>query len=298
MSFKDYETALLNTYSVSKFYKSWIIFYRCGLVDVDVRRKIKFEGYMPWNNVDSGNWNYFPSVVNQIGENRNLEEGKRELNGMFMYWKRSTLLAEEFEVYDTSCMGLGVRVTRSSSDSEPFVFFRVLSLHALHGFLEIIPQSLFEELRIRGHNSLYKFYHRSSRKWIFAILFGPLSLVNSQVTNSIGFCSKDTQLRTLVWELTFSWGLLFCDKSGQVSEVESFQCRYYDSDEDDSITEDCIPSRLKYGTVIRLDSTEGNSIARKRSYVMRVVMRHRNPEDEVNIRYSNFEEVFIDYDFV
>jgi len=31
-----------------------------------------------------GNWNYFPSVVNQIGDNRNFEEGKRELNGMFI----------------------------------------------------------------------------------------------------------------------------------------------------------------------------------------------------------------------
>ena len=42
MSFKDYENGLLNTFSVSKFYKSWLIFYRCGLVDVEVRGKIKF----------------------------------------------------------------------------------------------------------------------------------------------------------------------------------------------------------------------------------------------------------------
>ncbi len=69
MSFKDYEYGLLNTFSVSKFYKSWLIFYRCGLVDVEVRGKIKFEGYMPWNNVDPGNWNYYPWFINQIGDN-------------------------------------------------------------------------------------------------------------------------------------------------------------------------------------------------------------------------------------
>ena len=297
MSFKDYENGLLNTFSVSKFYKSWLIFYRCGLVDVEVRGKIKFEGYMPWNNVDPGNWNYYPWFINQIGDNNNVEEGKRELLGMFLYWKRSTLWAEEFEVFDTLSMGLGIR---AKITSESLLFFRPLSLHALHGFLEVVPQSLFEELRRIGHNSLYKFYERSSRKWVFAILFGPLSLVNSQEErNGIGFCGKDTELRTLVWELTFSWGLLFCDKSGLVSEVESFQCRYYDSDAEDVMTEEIVPPRLKYGTVMRVDSADGNSIARKqRSYVYRVVMRHKKPEEEVNIAYFNDEEVFIDYDFL
>jgi hypothetical protein len=208
MSFKDYEYGLLNTFSVSKFYKSWLIFYRCGLIDVEVRGKIKFEGYMPWNNVDPGNWNYYPWFINQVGDNNNVEEGKRELRGMFfLYWKRSTLWAEEFEVFDTLSMGLGIRAKITSEES--LLFFRPLSLHALHGFLEVVPQSLFEELRRIGHNSLYKFYERSLRKWVFAILFGPLSLVNSRECNGIGFCGKDTELRTLVWELTFSWGLQF-----------------------------------------------------------------------------------------
>jgi len=108
----------------------------------------------------------------------------------------------------------------------------------------------------------------------------------------------DTELRTLVWELTFSWGLLFCDKSGLVSEVESFQCRYYDSDAEDVMTEEIVPPRLKYGTVMRVDSADGNSIVRKRSYVYRVVMRHKKPEEEVNIAYFNDEEVLIDYDFL
>jgi len=140
MNFKDYEIGLLNTCSVSKFYKSWLIFYRCGLVDVEVRGRIKFEGYMPWNDVDNGNWNYFRWFINQLGDNSNFEEGKRELHGMFLYWKRSTLLAEEFEVFDTLSMGLGIR-TKITSDS--LLFFRPLSLHALHGFLEVVPSTVF-----------------------------------------------------------------------------------------------------------------------------------------------------------
>jgi hypothetical protein len=80
--------------------------------------------------------------------------------------------------------------------------------------------------------------------------------------------------------------------------VDTFQCRYYDSDEDDVITKDVIPPRLmKYGAVTRVNSNDGNSICRKRYYFLRVVMRHEKIEEELNIGYSNNEEVFIDYDF-
>ena len=91
MSFKDYEYGLLNTFSVSKFYKSWLIFYRCGLVDVEVRGKIKFEGYMPWNNVDPGNWNYYPWFINQIGDNNN--------NQSFLYQEK-TNLSNKFHILE------------------------------------------------------------------------------------------------------------------------------------------------------------------------------------------------------
>ena len=83
MSLIDYELSLLHTSSVSKFYKSWLIFYRFGLVDAEVRGRIQFEGYMPWSNVNPGNWNSMPWLLHQVGENGNLEEGKRELHGMF-----------------------------------------------------------------------------------------------------------------------------------------------------------------------------------------------------------------------
>ena len=97
---------------------------------------------------------------------------------MFEYWKKATLFADEFEVFNTPSMGLGVRVIEQASQS--VFFFSPLSLHALHVFLEAIPESLFDhQLRTIGHKSLYKTYDRSSRKWGFSILFGPLSLVKS-----------------------------------------------------------------------------------------------------------------------
>ena len=39
MSLIDYELSLLHTSSVSKFYKSWLIFYRFGLVDAEFNAK-------------------------------------------------------------------------------------------------------------------------------------------------------------------------------------------------------------------------------------------------------------------
>ena len=85
MSLTDYELSLLHTCSVNKFYKSWLIFYRFGLVDAEVTDKIKFDGYIPWSNVNPGNWNCMPWLLNQVGENGNFEEEKRELHGMFQY---------------------------------------------------------------------------------------------------------------------------------------------------------------------------------------------------------------------
>jgi len=55
---------------------------------------------------------------------------------------------------------------------------------------------------------------------------------------------------------------------------------------------------MKYGAVTRLSVSDGNSLIRKRSYFLRVVMRYDMPEQEVNLAYSHEEEIFIDYDFL
>ena len=256
-------------------------------------------GVSPWTSELDDKWNFLRSCnYHQAGEIGSIDEGKRELDGMFEYWKKTVLCAEEIEVFNTATMGLGVRVSEQLYKSS--IFFRPLSLHALHGFLEVIPESLFDELRNCGNNSLYKFYDRSSRKWVYSILFGPLSLVNSkQNGNGIGFCGLDTQLRTLVWRLTYSHGLmLFGENNDAVHLVDSFECEYYDEDEDDVYTSEKKPRRLKYGAVVPVRIDQGNSLACKRSFFLRIVMRHKKPEEEVNIMYLPGQEIFIDYDYV
>ena len=92
-----------------------------------------------------------------IVRQENLAVLRREKGSYFLclsFGKKTILFADEFEVFYTPSMGLGVRVIEQPSQSA--VFSRPLSLHALHGFLEVIPESLFEELRSIGHKSLYK----------------------------------------------------------------------------------------------------------------------------------------------
>lgn len=295
---ENFELCLIRTSFVSKFYKSWLIFYRLGLCNHDVRNKIIHESFCPWKTEEAGNhWNYLKMFGNcQAGEMGDLEEGQRELFGMFEFWKKTTLLADEFEVFQTSSMGLGVRVIEQASQSS--VRFRPLSLYALHGFLEVIPQTLFEELRSFGHSSLYKSYDRNTRKWIFSILFGPLSLANSESGNSIGFCGMDSQLRTLVWRLTYLHGFMLSEDSNSATLIDAFQCEYYDEELQDVITSEVKPKRLKYGAVVPLRIDQGNALARRRSFFLRIIMRYNKPEDEVNIVYEPGQEIFIDYDYV
>ena len=151
----------------------------------------------------------------------------------------------------------------------------------------MIPESLFEELRSIGHKSLYKTYDRISRKWVFSILFGPLSLVNSKSNNSIGFSGLDTQLCTLMWRVTYLFGLLTSGSIvDSVNVVNKLRCEYFDEDLEDVITSELKPKRIKYGAVVPVRIDGGNSIARRRSNFLRIVMRHKKLEEKVNIVYS------------
>ena len=66
---------------------------------------------------------------------------------MFEYWKKTVLCAEEIEVFNTATMGMGVRVLEQLYKSS--IYFRLLSLHALHGFLYLIPTISTNNLQSR-----------------------------------------------------------------------------------------------------------------------------------------------------
>ena len=70
-------------------------------------------------------------------------------------------------------------------------------------------------------------------------------------------------------------------------------------DLEDVITSEWKPKRIKYGAVVPVRIDGGNSLGRRRSYFLRIVMRHnKKPEEEVNRVYSPGQEIFIDYAIV
>ena len=82
---EDYERCLIGTLYVSKFYKSWLIFYKLGLCNTtDVRNKLKCEYFCPWNSADGENWNYLSMYDNcQAGVFSSIEES--EIKGVIFY---------------------------------------------------------------------------------------------------------------------------------------------------------------------------------------------------------------------
>ena len=50
-NFLEYELSLFNIYTrwISNFFRSWLVFYRFGLVDNVMRHLIEFDGSTPWN---------------------------------------------------------------------------------------------------------------------------------------------------------------------------------------------------------------------------------------------------------
>ena len=59
-------------------------------------------------------------IVRQEGFVVLRSEGARELFSIFDFWKHATIFADEFEVFNTHSMGLGVRVIEQASQSPVF----------------------------------------------------------------------------------------------------------------------------------------------------------------------------------
>ena len=132
----SYEMSLIHTIGISKIYKSWIIWYRFGLVNDVMRDLIENFDYTPWENEDSvigingipyRPWGFhlFPDTRLLSGELSNSLEGKFEWKGMFRYWKNICLSSEEFEIFSTDDMGLGVRA-RVQENNLPLPFIITL----------------------------------------------------------------------------------------------------------------------------------------------------------------------------
>ena len=90
-----------------------------------------------------------------------------------------------------------------------------------------------------------------------------------------------------MWRVTYLFGLLTSGSIvDSVNVVDKLRCEYFDEDLENVITSELKPKRIKYGAVVPVRIDGGNSIARRRSYFLRIVMRHKKLEEKVNIVYS------------
>lgn len=155
---------LLSDHRISLFCKSWLVFYRFGLLNPDERILLSDgSNYKPWTEIRNYRWR-----VPGCNLNNNIQDIHivNLWNKYLEFWCESTLNNKYFYVDYIIGVGLGL-----FSKSDIPISMNFISSHII-GLLEYVDLVKFNELNAMNYNSLYK-YNRE-----FSILFGPLSLVN------------------------------------------------------------------------------------------------------------------------
>jgi hypothetical protein len=115
-----------------------------------------------------------------LSEMETERERVREFACLLEYHADSVVDSEFFSIANYANMGLGLSAKVDSTVDQ--------LAEEIPGYLEIISEPLFQTLQILGHKSLYKYKDTDNHSvTLFAILYGPLSLVNSKQGVKIGF---------------------------------------------------------------------------------------------------------------
>jgi len=181
--------------NVSNFFKSWLIFKKHALEDDLMRSRIA-DGYKPWKfNHPAFSFNLMHcSYV--MGNGLLLTEARDEWNCYFERWFMICFRNPFVLIVRTETMGLGIVAKIPCS-------FDFMS-QKVDGFLEFVTFHQISGLRIANYNSLFNFIDENGiQHW--CILFGPLSLVNSDETLvHVGLSNYDQLGKELFWETCYS----------------------------------------------------------------------------------------------
>lgn len=280
------ERILYQSHDVSNFLKSWIVFKTYALCDGFMRARILSGGYKPWRIAGlispfSFHRQFNAIPVAQFPMVLQEEEWKCFLDR----WCSLTLFHDDFEVVDSGNMGLGILVKRDIEIQE-------LSAQ-LHGFLEFVDVVTFHSLIASRYNSLYQYEDEDGDRF-YCVLFGPLSLVNSNQNVSVGFYNTDELGRDLFWKMHFCSYLIeetVYVENGDAMHVShrynSFQYSEGSGDDDDNFL---LESPTQYGFI----DQEGAIPIQKYCIFYRVSFY--STSSSVNeLFYVTGEEVFIKY---
>ena len=190
--------------------KAWLVLYRFGLQDPLLRTLLK-TGCQPWEeDIVNANsilfaprsgidfWKYQEDFCHPPARQLTSYEAGYEMKSYFKYFVTCTLNGDSFEVFDTDGMGLGIRATQ-------LVSFGAISLE-LCGFMEIISYHLYSWLKENRYPSLYHWYDQLNNEFVYGILYGPLSLVNTGPNVDFGFMHWNISGTHSCWRFTYKFG--------------------------------------------------------------------------------------------
>ena len=206
--FKTYfsieDLRMLGSPLITNFLKTWIIF-KCYALDNYLMRTQILCGFRPWRNPDfeefSFQYHVLPDwlVPAPAGGKFSVDAQEEEWKCFFDRWNKETLFNSNFEVFNTTAMGLGIMAKKDVTLDD--------MADRVDGFLEFVSEEFFAELTIHRYKSLYR-YVDGNGIINCCILFGPLSLVNSNVTIPVGFYNTDDAGVELGWQVHFTSHLI------------------------------------------------------------------------------------------
>jgi hypothetical protein len=191
---------ILSDSSISVHLKSFVLIDAIGLRDRRLRHRL-WIGESFWYNVDEdvdllNPWRMRGWYLD-LDSPLSISEQKLHFWSLLRMHADSCLHSPFFEVTEYHGMGLGLRSKVDRWVEE--------IAEEIPGYLEFISHALFDALHHFGHKSLYSFKDVDGiQHW--CILYGPLSLVNSNRNVPVGFlhCDPVNHEEELFFEFNFS----------------------------------------------------------------------------------------------
>jgi len=280
----EYDRILYCSTNVDNWHRSWIVFKYFILYDDDLRHMVS-GGFTPWLLAGSSAFSFsFPwcSMFRPVAE-MSLDSMIDEWNSMFQKWVDITLLSPFFEVFRTTNCGLGIRSKQR------------LPLYALAdqvpGFVHSVEMvETFANLQLLHHISLIRLPDSEGRPYD-GVLYGPLSLINSERGSRLQFSNLHPSGGILYWNFLYTWGIRNFFVEDGIEMMVPFSTLAL------SPSDDVEFQPLAEFSVIEDEATDTNSTL-KFAMIRRVIIECLTIEDWRNVSFAAGDEIFIDYDFI
>jgi len=284
---------ILREPTVSNFCKSWL--YLKSIVENDDNIRLQLEnGYNHWE-FEGGMEQTFTFHPDWFAIDRKNKLTKdvivKEFFKFLQFHVESTFRNPFFSVVKYPVMGLGIRNTNRITVDD--------FGDEINGYLEFIDMDLFHALHQLGYNSLFT-YVDSRREKQYCILYGPLSLCNSDQNRDVGFTWLNRDGLEMLYENRFEEvylrEVLFPNTP---DEMEVEECRVRFSQRVFHYTCENYYSYCKYiqHKDCELPVTKRNSKIELLVAIQFEYVGRRSSPDRASEFFEAGEQVFVSYDW-